>query len=357
MEETNIQNVNSEEAQPHVLEMGKLLKLMFEQRKMICSVCLIAAILSSAFILCIPRTYTTVTRVAPEVSGADGGGALSSLASSFGFDIGDAVSSDAISPLLYPDLMSDNAFVAKLFDLKVKSVDGKINCSYYDYIAFHQDAPWWSILISKIKELFPKKDLVGKNAEFDPYHLSRKQTSVIKNIRDNISLDFDMKTSVISISVADQDPTICKQIADATREKLQEFITDYRTRKARLDSEYYEKLTTNAKAEYEKARRLYGSFGDSNTDIVLPSYQAKMEDLENDMQLKFNAYTAMNTQLQAARAKVQENTPAFTLLQGAEVPIKPASPKRMIFVAAMTILAFVFSSMYAGRKVLFTSLA
>ena len=45
-------------------------------------------------------------------------------------------------------------------------------------------------------------------------------------------------------------------------------------------------------------------------------------------------------QLQAAQSKVQERTPAFTLLKGAAVPVKPAGPKRMIFVAFMLFLVF-----------------
>ena len=65
----------------------------------------------------------------------------------------------------------------------------------------------------------------------------------------------------------------------------------------------------------------------------------KLEDIENDMQLKFNAYSTINNQLEAAKAKVQERTPAFTILKGAAVPIKPAGPKRMLFVLFMLILA------------------
>lgn len=56
------------------------------------------------------------------------------------------------------------------------------------------------------------------------------------------------------------------------------------------------------------------------------------------MQLKYNNYTAMQTQLQAARAKLRENTPAFTLLKGAAVPTKATGPKRMIFVIGMLLL-------------------
>jgi uncharacterized protein involved in exopolysaccharide biosynthesis len=64
-----------------------------------------------------------------------------------------------------------------------------------------------------------------------------------------------------------------------------------------------------------------------------------MDDLENEMQLRYNVYTALNTRLEAAQAKVQENTPVFTTLTNATVPVKPAGPKRMIFVAAMLFLA------------------
>ena len=85
-------------------------------------------------------------------------------------------------------------------------------------------------------------------------------------------------------------------------------------------------------------------------DIVLESFRAKRNDLENDMQLKYNTYSTLNTQLQAARAKVQENTPAFTTLTNATVPIKPAGPKRMIFVAIMLFLSTLFTITYLFRK-------
>ena len=37
-------------------------------------------------------------------------------------------------------------------------------------------------------------------------------------------------------------------------------------------------------------------------------------------------------------------TPVFTTIEGAAVPLKPAGPKRMIFVAVMMILAFVIQT-------------
>jgi uncharacterized protein involved in exopolysaccharide biosynthesis len=91
---------------------------------------------------------------------------------------------------------------------------------------------------------------------------------------------------------------------------------------------------------------------DASTHVSLRSVELKMEDMENDMQLKFNAYTTINTQLQAAKAKVQEKTPAFTVLKGAAVPVKPAGPKRMLFVAAMLILAIMITAITSCKDYL-----
>lgn len=45
----------------------------------------------------------------------------------------------------------------------------------------------------------------------------------------------------------------------------------------------------------------------------------------------------MTTRLETAMAKVQENTPAFTVLNNSTVPTKPAGPKRSRFVLGMLI--------------------
>ena len=58
----------------------------------------------------------------------------------------------------------------------------------------------------------------------------------------------------------------------------------------------------------------------------------------------------MITQAQTAKAKIQENTPAFTILQNAFVPVKPTGPKRMIFVLGMVFLTFFFTTIVLVLK-------
>ena len=344
-----------------VIDLAQIFKRIIERRNLYYKALPTAFVLSCFIILCVPRYYTTNMSLAPEMESSGGAmGALGSLASSFGFDLDNVQTNDAINPMLYPDLIEDNDFIVKLFPIRVKSKDGEIDTYYYDYLKNYQESPWWSKAIQFIKSLIPKKEEQGlsygntdSSADFDPYALSKTDNNIAEAIRGNIQLSFDKKTGIIGLMVTDQDPLICKTVADSVRIRLQNFITEYRTNKARVDVDYYSRMTEKAKADYDQAHRAYAAFADGNTNVVLQSMRARMEDMENDMQLKYNTYSVYNTQLQAAKAKVQERTPAFTVLKGASIPIKPAGPKRMIFVIAMVFLTFLAITLYSIKDILF----
>ena len=342
-----------EKKEMEVIDLRVVFKKIWSRRKLFYKVLPITFVLSCAIILCVPRYYTSSLSLAPEIGNSSGmGGALGSLASSFGLDFGAMETTDAINPMLYPDLMEDNGFVTGLFDIHVKSVDGEINCSYYEYLTKHQKRAFWTYAIGWVKRLLTTKDQGGKKGgKFDPYMLSKKQDDVAALIRSFVTISIDKKTAVITIETKAQDALICKTVADSVKERLQIFITNYRTNKSRIDEQYYKKLVDEAKADYEKARRLYASYADANMEVMLESYKATQADLENDMQLKYNTYTTFMTQYQAAKAKIQERTPAFTLVKGAAVPIKPAGPKRMLFVIGMCILVTMITSLWLIRDV------
>ncbi len=312
-------------------------------------------ILSCLYILCIPRTYTCDIKLAPEYDLASVGN-LNSLAAQFGLDIGNAPSTDAISPTLYPDLIESTDFVTDLFSIHVKTIDEKIDTDYYTYLKKYQKYPWWTPIFVSIKNWvgnwFDNSISKKNNNKVDPFMLTKEQHKIVKTIKKLIKCSVDKKTDVISFTITDQDPLICATMADSVSKKLQDFITNYRTSKARNDVKYYKQLTAQAKQEYIKARQLSGDYGDTHTDVTLKSYLLKQEDLENDQQLKYNTYSAMQAQLQSAMNKVQERTPAFTILQSATVPIRPTGPKRIIFIAVFTFLAFAGTALYVLRDIL-----
>jgi uncharacterized protein involved in exopolysaccharide biosynthesis len=337
-----------------VIDLRVVISLLLQRKKLFVKVLIVTFVIASALILCVPRTYTCTVKLAPEAASATTGSALGSIASSLGFDLSNMESNDAIFPLLYPELFESNDFLVQLFDIKIKSLDGEIKTSYYDYLEKHQKKAIWKIpftwLISKINNIMsPPVDVVGGGNQGERYSksfiLSRKQVRIVEKMKDLIVCNIDKKTNVISIVVTDQDPLISATIADSVRMKLQQFIIDYRTEKARVDVDHYQQLLDNAKQEYELALAKYSEYSDTHKDIILQAYISERDKLENDMSLKYQTYTAMKAQLEAAKSKLQEKVPAFTVLQGASVPIKPTGPKRMIFVIGMLFLSVIVTSL------------
>lgn len=339
------------------IDVRKVVSAIWRYRKLYLKVLSIVFVASCVYIFPIPRTYTCSVMLAPEMNGANAEGSLSSLASSFGVNLNGAMSQDAISPTLYPDLIGSTNFTVSLFPVQVVTEEDELTTNYYDYMSRHQRRSIWVVPFSWVKSrvvvMFERDEQVpftGTDA-VDVFRLSKRQQEVVEAISKNINCTVDKKTDVITITVTDQDPLVCASIADTVRVRLQAFITDYRTSKARIDLDYYQQLTDKAKAEYDQALQVYGKYADAHKNVILESYRLEQADLENDMQIKFNTYTAMNTQLQAARAKVQERTPAFTTLQCATVPVKPTGPKRVFFVFGMLCLAFFVTSCYVLNKI------
>lgn len=320
----------------------------------------IAAVLGVIVALTTPKEYESTVMLAPEESGSGFSGSISSLASMVGMNMKIGQTGDALYPEIYPDLVSSTDFTVELFPVQVKTKKGDVNCDYYTYLTKHNklallDYP--SAMIAnfmkrfKTKEIVPKKG--DKGAEKTPLWLTADQNNVVKLVTKKISCAVDKKTNVITIKVNDQDPLVAALMADSVKSHLQVAITEYRTKKARVDLDYMQKLYNEARRQYDKARQTYAAYADANQDVLLQAYKMKEEDLENDMQLKYNIYTQVVEQMQLAKAKVQERTPAFTVVQSASVPSRPSSKSRAMIVAQWLILGFVFRIfvvMFKNRK-------
>lgn len=303
----------------------------------------LSIVIGAIYAKSLPKYYKCQVTLAPELGGgATGGGALS-LASSMGYKVGGSKSdADAITPTLYPDLMNSVDFKTSLFSVKVHRMDSSKVMTYYDYLLYYQKTPWWS-------KFFSAKDTIH-HEKVNPFMLTEKQTAIAKVINTNVVCDVDNKTGVITIDVTDQDPLIAATMADSVKTRLQTFITNYRTSKARNDLENTKKLCIEAKRRYERVRQQYGAFSDANQEVILESVRSKQEDLENDMQLQFNNYNALAASLQAAYAKVQAVTPVFTTLQSATVPTQKAGPKGSQIVLIFIFIGLLIPTIYALAK-------
>ena len=329
------------------IDFGKIFQDLLRHKWLYVKVLPVAFILAAIYALSLPNFYNCTVKLSPEMGGSKASaGSLASLASSFGVNLGTSgAGTEALFPTLYPDLMNSVDFKTSLFTVPVtiegdkKDGEKDRTMPYYDYLKDEQKSPWWSAAMKAVFSIF-KSQAPKVKEKVDPFRLTLEQTNIVKAINKNVVCDVDKKTMVITISVTDQNAVIAANMADTVKTRLQKFITDYSTSKARVDLEYNKKITAETKARYEKARQKYAEFMDSNQDIILQTVRQKQTDLENDMQLQYNAYQQVAAQMLAAEAKVQQETPAFTTLQSATVPVLKAGPKRAQMCLIFVFLAF-----------------
>lgn len=298
----------------------------------------------------VPNYYKCKIQLVPEESGYGGSSSLATLASTFGVNIGGSQGDDAMTVLLYPDLLNSVDFKTSLFNIKVKRKDDKVPMTYYDYLKNEQKEPWWVALRDDLLDLVFGKSEKKANDTINHFQLTPEQMGISGMINQKIVCDIGSsvakKASLITVEVTDQDPYVAATMADSVKTRLQDFLTEYKTEKARRDLEFTETLYREAKRNYERSRQLYADFMDANHDVVLETVRQKQTDLENDMQLYFNHYNSISNQLLAAKVRVQEKTPAFTTLQSATVPLGKAGPNRSRIVLLFVIVAFIFTTIW-----------
>ena len=238
-----------------------IINKLWTKKFLFLKVWIITFILSAIYIVPQPRIYTSSTLLAPEFGSNDELSGLANFATSLGISFGENQYIDAIYPTLYPDLISSNDFIVSLFDIQVKTIDGKIDTDLYTYLTKHQKSAFYKKyyygIKRKIKKLLAKKASVGTSNTINPQHLSEEQFIIVEIMKSNIICKVDPLTSVISLKVNSQDPLIAANLTDSVCTRLQNFIINYRTSKAKKDVEYYEKLVESSYQEYIDAQKKY----------------------------------------------------------------------------------------------------
>lgn len=306
-----------------------------------------------------PKQYTVSITLSPEMGSGKSGSGLASMAASFlGGSIG-SDSPDALNATLAPDIVASTPFLMELFDARVVSQDKQIDTTFTAYLD-EQKSSWIGYVlkapgmaIGGIKSLFSNKEQEETDTvQEGTIELNEKDAAKLGSLRKAIVTEVDKKTAITTLSVTLQDPKVTATIADSVVSKLQQYITAYRTSKAKEDCQYLEKLYKERQQEYYDAQQRYARYVDANSNVVFQSTLAERERLQNDMNLAYQVYSQVAQQLQVARAKVQEEKPVFAVVEPAVVPLNPSGTSRKVIVLGFLFLAVAFTGAWEllGKK-------
>ena len=335
-----------------------ILRQVLAIRKKLYKAAAVGVVLGILIALGTPKQYTVSITLSPEMGSSKSGSGLASMAaSSLGGSIG-SDSPDALNATLTPDIVASTPFLLELFDARVVSQDKQIDTTFTAYLD-EQKSSWMGYVlkapgmaISGIKSLFSEKKEKTATIQKGAIELNEKDAAKLGSLRQAITVEADKKTAITTLSVTLQDPKVTATIADSVVSKLQQYITAYRTSKAKEDCQYLEKLYKERQQEYYDAQQRYARYVDANSNVVFQSTLAERERLQNDMNLAYQVYSQVAQQLQVARAKVQEEKPVFAVVEPAVVPLNPSGTSRKVIVLGFLFLAVAFTGAWEllGKK-------
>ena len=336
----NIENTNNANNNDS-LDLQKYIKQLWPLRKKLLKICCIVFLVSVAIALPLSKEYTVTVTLAPE-AGQNGEGMLSGVASMLGmggFNLGK--DADALTAQLYPDIVASTPFLVDLLNTQVRTTNGKTDTTLEAYLISQfsviqkiKGIPYRTK--KKIKELINGPIDISLGGEST--YITEEKSGLVSFLRKSLDVSVDKKTSVTTIMVTFNDQMVTAMVADTLVTKLQEKITEYRLAKALDDCKYWEDIYHKSKADYFKKQNEYAQYADANKNLILQSVIAEQERLENEALLAYQIYSNVATQLQMARAKVQEAKPAFVIVQPSTFPYEPSSMGKSVIVLILTFL-------------------
>lgn len=311
---------------------------------------LVFTVLGLVVALGTPAEYTSQVKIVPEGLRSSAGN-ISDLAAIAGVDVNMTNRSDAISPMVYPDVISSVPFLVHLS--KVKVPVNQTNKTLYDYMTQDVKAPLLLMIaglplqaVAAVRSLLPSdSDTLKKlNQTIQAYNLTEIQEQTLLGINQRITIDVDKKKRILTVSVSMQDPKVCAVVADSVVSFLNDFIIQYRTEKAKRDYQFTAGLVEKAKQDYYTAQARYAHYSDANNNEIKNSVTIERDRLFSEQQLAFSVYSNLAQQLETAKIRVQEQTPCISMIEPARIPVYKSNLSKLTLLG-ISVLLGVFVSL------------
>ena len=315
---------------------------------------IVFAILGVGVALSQKHKYTVNVTLAPEVEGKSTSSSLRGIASMLGMGgiIGNASGGvDAVNITLFPEICSSVPFLTDLFPMPVTTYvsekayeKGKRpkTTTLFKFIS-REDEPKKGLSLW-LEDIFGNDKKKEDNSVVNVSRLTKTQAKVVKYLSRAVSASVDNKTGVTKITVTLEDPQIAAAVADTVCQRLQDYVTEYRTKKARKDYDYYIKLSDEAHEALVEAQAAYARSVDFDRSVILQSVSSEKERLRAEAQLAQQVFEQMEQQKAVAKAKYQELKPVFAVIQPATMPLKPSDISKKFIVLGFMILGFVLAT-------------
>jgi len=317
-------NNNSDE-----IDLIELLKIAWNSRKQIIIISFVFVLVGIAAALLSPIVYTSSTTFINSQTESSSGSGLSGVASLVGINLGGMSSGSEIPPTMYPQIGQSIEFKRALLD---SYIDEKEQIKLRSFLASYNS--------------IEKSVTENSNKLF----ISEFENQLFDVMNGVISIGVNQKDGFVTILANMSESEYAANTCINAREILQEIVINNKIKSAKQKLEYSEKQLASKRIEFEEIQNKLAYFNDSNLNLVTSSVINERDKLEAEFQIINAVMIELSKQVEQRKLQVSEDTPVFSIIKEASMPVFRASPKRTQMVLIFGFIGLVASILYTLIK-------
>ena len=193
------------------------------------------------------------------------------------------------------------------------------------------------VIIGAIRGEQPEADYSSLNESATKIETTSKdEYNVIQMLKNVITIELDDKKGFVTISVVMPEPMAAAQLAQATVDLLQQYITVFKIEKEQSNLDFIQERYDEVKRDFEEIQARRARYRDANQNTIKNFARVELERIEAEYQLTMNVYGELAMQLEQAKIKVKETTPILTIVNPVTVPYKKSGPGIIKIMLAFT---------------------
>jgi len=311
------------------IDLIELLKTAWSGRKQIIIISFVFALLGVGVALFSPVVYTSNTTFINSQTESGSRSGLSGVASLVGLNLGSASSGSEIPPTMYPQIGESVEFKRAL----LKSfIDEKKQIKLEEFLANNNG---------------DKKNLL---ADTNKLFISEYEHKLFKKIKKIITISVNQKDGFITITANMPNSEYAANTCINAREILQQTVINNKIKSAKQKLEYSEKQLNSKRIEFEEVQNKLAYFNDSNLNLVTSSVINERDKLEAEFQIINAVMIELSKQVEQRKLQVSEDTPVFSIIKEASMPVLRSSPERTKMVIIYGLIGLVVSILYTLVK-------
>lgn len=353
IEERKIRNIDQDEIEIRLSDIIQFIKV---NRLKILLGGAIGFAIGALYAFSMPNVFKVEVTVMPEFQsrGAGGLGNLSAVSAFAGLGIDNVNTPDAIRPDLYPNVLQSIPFALSMLGQTVYSKKLDAKTTLQDFINRTNTVSFLDRFFDALSIKDDKEGIIESKSNIQAIQLTKEQYGLVKSVQSSVTSFYDKKTGILTITATEPDPIVAASVAQLSLNYLTNYITAYRTDKARKRVTFLAQRVSEAKQRYQSTEYALSNYRDRNRSVYLNTAKIDEQRLQADYLLTQSVYSDLAKQLEQAKIKVQEDTPTFKTLEPPAVPLRKSGPRRtMIMLGCAVAAAFVSLGFILIHRIIF----